>query len=269
MVISLPWTATATFLKPWVYRLLPPAWVLITLTRDMGEPAILLAVVCQGPTPEEATAIVHLFIDAGADVNARGFEGMTVLHEAARGGLTDAVRALLDAGAKVNSRDSLGATALDIAEEEEHLEIIQMLEEARPKWKKRKTRDQFMRDAIMKGKREAMKISQQFKDQAKAFKANKGAWKESARGFTLVMASRTNNLKALEKVIAEGVDVNAPNNATGLTALMIASQEGHREIVETLLKSGAEVDAKTGDGKTALDFAMEKGHQDVAALLKK
>ena len=144
-----------------------------------------------------------------------------------------------------------------------------MLEEARPKNKKRKTRDQFMRDAIMKGKREAMKISQQFKDQAKAFKANKRAWKESAMVFTLVMAARTNNLKALEKAIAEGVNVNAPDKATGLTALMVAVQEGHREIVETLLKAGAELDAKTGDGKTALDFAREKGHQDVAALLKR
>ena len=237
--------------------------------RDMGGPAILHAVACQDPTPEEATAIVRLLIDAGADVNARGFEGMTALHEAARAGYTDAVRALLDAGAKVNSRGSFGETALDIAEEEGHEEIIQMLEQARPKGKKRKTRDQVMRDAIMKGKREAMKLSQQFKDQAEAFKANKGAWKESAKVFTLVMAARTNNLKALEQVIAEGVDVNAPDNATGLSALMIAGQEGYREIAEALLKAGADKDVKTREGKTALDFALEKGHQDVAALLKR
>lgn len=238
-------------------------------TGDEFGPAILNAVVNKDSAPGEAAAIVKQLIDAGADVNARGFDGMTALHEAARGGLTDAVRALLDAGAKVDRRGSLGETALDIAEDEEHEEIIKMLEEARPKKKKRKTREQVMLDAILKGKRAALELSQQYTEQAKMLIARKGSLVEVAAAAALILAARTDDLNVLEKAISSGVDVDIFDNATGLTALMTACREGHREVVVRLLDAGAKIDVKTPDGKTALDFAGENSHRDIAALLER
>lgn len=121
---------------------------------------------CEAPTEEEAAAIVRLLIDAGADVNARGFDGIRALHEAVRKGLTETVKALLEAGAKVSHRDSMSETALDIAEEEENEEILEMLKKAIPKGKKIKSGGEVMMDAILKSKRMLQQMSQQFQGEA-------------------------------------------------------------------------------------------------------
>jgi len=60
--------------------------------------------------------------------------------------------------------------------------------------------------------------------------------------------------------------VNAYNNYRD-TALMMASENGHIEIVEMLLKKGADLDAKNNDGETALKTASEKGHEEVVEML--
>jgi len=54
---------------------------------------------------------------------------------------------------------------------------------------------------------------------------------------------------------------------SGDTALMLASEMGHLEVVKLLLDKGAKVDAKTKSGKTALDIAIQNGHSRIAELL--
>jgi ankyrin repeat protein len=51
------------------------------------------------------------------------------------------------------------------------------------------------------------------------------------------------------------------------TPLMIASRNGHLEVVKLLVKAGASVRVKLSDGRTALSLAAGKGHADIAALL--
>jgi len=43
----------------------------------------------------------------------------------------------------------------------------------------------------------------------------------------------------VKEFIKKGADVNAKDNDYGWTALMYASREGHKEIVEILKKAGA------------------------------
>ena len=45
-------------------------------------------------------------------------------------------------------------------------------------------------------------------------------------------------------LLAKGADVNAKSSG-GATALMLASQDGHLEVVNALLAKGAEVNAKS------------------------
>jgi len=53
-----------------------------------------------------------------------------------------------------------------------------------------------------------------------------------------------------------------------LLALLTAAANGHLGIVSILLASGADLHAKTNEGKTALSFALERGHAEVTELLR-
>ncbi|MDR2192756.1 MAG: ankyrin repeat domain-containing protein, partial [Endomicrobium sp.] len=47
-----------------------------------------------------------------------------------------------------------------------------------------------------------------------------------------------------------------------------AAQNGHKETVEILLKSGANPDIQYENGWTALMFAQSKGHTIIVAILR-
>jgi ankyrin repeat protein len=49
--------------------------------------------------------------------------------------------------------------------------------------------------------------------------------------------------------------------------LHYAAQYGHKEIVQLLISKGANVKAKTDDGRTPLHSAAAKEHKDIAELL--
>ena len=53
----------------------------------------------------------------------------------------------------------------------------------------------------------------------------------------------------------------------GMTALMLASQKGHLEIVSLLLKARADVNLRNNAGDTALALASQEAHVEIARLL--
>ncbi|WP_448218545.1 ankyrin repeat domain-containing protein [Endozoicomonas sp. 2B-B] len=75
------------------------------------------------------------------------------------------------------------------------------------------------------------------------------------------------DLDQVERSLAEGVNVNAVMT-DGLTALMLASINGHTDIVERLINAGAEVNtARNEDGGTPLLFAAQENNSDCVKLL--
>ena len=72
----------------------------------------------------------------------------------------------------------------------------------------------------------------------------------------------------ISALLAKGADVNA-RSAEGKTALLLAAEKGRDETVRTLLESGAEVDAADAAGQTALERAAREGHRDVVADLRR
>jgi ankyrin repeat protein len=55
------------------------------------------------------------------------------------------------------------------------------------------------------------------------------------------------------------IDIEA-QDPKGKTALHLAAEEGHYQIVELLLQRGAKIDTKDHAGYTPLKLAQEKGH---------
>ncbi|MBQ8750945.1 MAG: ankyrin repeat domain-containing protein [Alphaproteobacteria bacterium] len=82
------------------------------------------------------------------------------------------------------------------------------------------------------------------------------------------------NIKKLEYILALKCDVNAVDGRTGETALMIMAKAGNIEMVDYLLKKGANVNFKfvgrggvNLQGDSALIYAVRYGHIEVAKKL--
>ena len=91
---------------------------------------------------------------------------------------------------------------------------------------------------------------------------------EDDYGYTaLIMASNYGHKKIAEILIKNGANVNA-KTSDGWTALMNASERGYGEIVELLIQKGADVHQKdNNDGRAALIHASDKGQKEIVELL--
>ena len=85
-------------------------------------------------------------------------------------------------------------------------------------------------------------------------------------GTALMAASFNGHREVVQALLAKGAQVNA-QDSNGVTALILASLQGHIEVVQALLDKGADVNAKANDGGTARMVACFNGHRDVAQTL--
>jgi ankyrin repeat protein len=89
---------------------------------------------------------------------------------------------------------------------------------------------------------------------------------------TFFDAVKNNKLDVVKTLIAVKDSINLDINAKasdGRTALMLASDNGHKEIVELLLKNGADIEAKDSHGWTALMWASYHGRKEIVEFLLK
>jgi ankyrin repeat protein len=73
--------------------------------------------------------IARLLLDRGADIDARDFEGRTLLHTMTNVGLIEVIRVLLEGGADVGAEDKEGRTPFSLAKERGYDEIMKLLSE--------------------------------------------------------------------------------------------------------------------------------------------
>jgi ankyrin repeat protein len=64
-----------------------------------------------------------------------------------------------------------------------------------------------------------------------------------------------------------GADLDA-TTPRKLTALMMASEKGHTDLVQVLLEKKVNIQMTNGFGYTALSLATEAGHADIVGLLE-
>lgn len=71
-----------------------------------------------------------------------------------------------------------------------------------------------------------------------------------------------------ELIVKSGFQGNPDDqNDHGMTALMLATQGGHEEIVDVLLSYGVEVNCQNNRGNTALSLALQLGERNIARKL--
>ena len=85
----------------------------------------------------------------------------------------------------------------------------------------------------------------------------------------LIHASSGPFAETASYLIEQGADVNVKDGTEGFTPLMMAAAEGQAEVVQVLLRAGADRDAMDVDGETAAIFAANNGHSRVVKLLEK
>ena len=87
-------------------------------------------------------------------------------------------------------------------------------------------------------------------------------------GTALHAASRMNHLNIVQSLLRHGADVNGQGR-WGWTPLLFASVRGYLEVMRWLLEHGADVNAKGKDDWTSLHRAVNSGHYEVVWTLLK
>jgi ankyrin repeat protein len=197
--------------------------------RLLSEGADANAVNRFGVTPlhEAATVgnaeMLKALLEAGGDANAAFGEGETVLMTAARTGDAESVRALLAHGADADAREQWhGQTALMWAAIENHADIVQILIDAGADVGARSTTHDWVKISYSEG--------------------NVPKTRDLGGLTALQFAAREGSHESVEKLLAAGADLNAPEPMYELTPLQLAVVNGHYTLAKRLIESGANVD---------------------------
>jgi ankyrin repeat protein len=221
--------------------------------------------------------IISLLLEARANVHARTrLAGYTPLLVAAENGHAAAVQLLLAAGADVNSADETGTTALMLAAASGSEAALNALADAGA--------DVNARERVME---QTALMFAAARNRVNAIKAL------TARRAEVDATSRVTDLAALSdpgsggggprrRAPADGPASRPPvagvdrpflynelvGTQGGLTPLLFAVRQGHRDAVMALLDAGADVNRPSAGDKTSpLLMAIINGHFDLAAEL--
>ena len=186
-------------------------------------------------------------IEKGANVNATSNDGATALHGAAFFCRTEIVKLLLSKGAVVDAKNIRGETPIDSVAGEWSQEL-----EGVYTW---------IADLL------DMQVDL---ERIKATRPKIAALLQEHQGKIDVdfwTAVRTGNIKAIQRHVAAGVNVNGTEPEGGSTPLIVAAMTGQGKAADLLIQNGARVNAPNNDGSTALLVAAFFGHTEIVKSL--
>lgn len=77
-----------------------------------------------------------------------------------------------------------------------------------------------------------------------------------------------NNLNLIERLIADGFDVNRATRRSGFTPLMGAVCYGRVDVIKKLLELNVDIQSRDAYGLSAIDFARKMHKKSILALLE-
>ena len=206
--------------------------------------------------------VCKFLVKEGIDVNAKDKDGITALMEASILGHIKIVEYLLSNGAEVDAKADSDVTALWLAASEGQTEVMKALIDAGADASNTRSDGiTALMSAAAGGHEDAVKLLLEHGADPKV--ADKD-------GTTPLINAAEKGSVACVRLIAEQVNDPAYLNALSLTdfnALIIASAQGHKEVVEYLLNAGADVDGAAQSKVTALMYAAASNHVEVTKVL--
>jgi ankyrin repeat protein len=203
------------------------------------------------------TEIVTALLFGGADALVKNKEGWTACGLAVRGGHTDTVNVFLEEAPELtpeDNRESINAL-LRVAATNNRIELVRPL---LAHGADVNGEDQHGRTALL------FAALGDHEDAARLLLDN-GA--DPNIGTPLMVAAIKRDTDLVRALVEAGADVDARAPRDGYTALMYSARLGDVETVNLLLASGADLNAKNKHGESALRVATDKGHADVVQLL--
>jgi ankyrin repeat protein len=199
-------------------------------------------------------ALVELFLAQGAAIDARNLVGATALYFAAENERPATVRLLLSKGADANLAGRSGVTPLAAAAFKGNERIVEyLLAGAANPDVVDATGKSAITYAAARGFVAIVK---------RLLEAGVDAKRSYGNGLTALMWAAGNEEGVGARAVVEVVDLlldhQAPIDAAdvrGRTALMIAAELGHTEVVERLVRRGADRTLRDRNGKRAVDLA--------------
>jgi ankyrin repeat protein len=228
-------------------------------------------------------AVVKALLDAGSNARAVTANKTTALHLAAGAGSVDAIAALLDRGADVDAREGAwDQTPLIFAAASNRVEAIRLLlRRGASVDLSTRTLDLVTQDAVDRAaERRRDQMLEQFRRLVP--ESERAAWRPTPtqvqaamRAAREVQESPTGadpsgaGEPADAGTIGEAVPGYSASVGTqgGLTALLHAARQGHRDAVFALLDAGADINKTSGDGTSPLLIATMNGQFDLAMAL--
>jgi serine/threonine-protein phosphatase 6 regulatory ankyrin repeat subunit B len=214
--------------------------------------------------------VKKLLDDGKIGINDRhsfdGIGGWTALMIASRYGHTELVKFLLDKSAEVNLQNDKGWSALKNASYNNHNHVVELLlkQDVRPMVD---LQDDHGWTALMNASRHG---NYELAELLLKSGADPNIRRKSGR-TALKSASGNGWDKVVTLLLKYNAEINVQDNDYGMTALMYAITAGHISVAKLLIAKteSADIDLSDNEGRSALIIASDKGHGDVVKFLLK
>ncbi|KAK6525188.1 hypothetical protein TWF694_005334 [Orbilia ellipsospora] len=217
---------------------------------DSGNTSIAIAIT------NKHDGVVKLLAENGANLEAKCCHGRAPLHWAARGGRKLVVELLLEKKLDPEIKDKSGQTALMLGAGNGHKQVVQLLINSEADFN---AKDNSGHTALMLAACNGHEQIVQLLIDSKADIDAKDNY-----GQTALMWGADNGAK---RFILHPRDIKDTTYIYDRTLFRWRVDQGHKQIVQLLIESKAEFDAKGNDGQTALMLAARDGHEETVRLL--